>query len=165
MTIATDFSGNAQEDQFSSVQFSLSDNSVPVISGTLGVIHGETLGLHDVGDHYLWLGKVSAVEEGLRVPSFSVIPESVSPLCSPPAGLRGDPLVYHGQTYKSIGDEVLIQEFEEQTLKFENWTHRVWDPLRFRDSVSVPNTDRLPRPTFELPGITSAITEKMWPHP
>ena len=45
------------------MSYTLDENGVPVISGTLGVIHGETLALHDVGDHHLWLGKVSKVEE------------------------------------------------------------------------------------------------------
>ncbi|KAJ3283164.1 hypothetical protein HK104_010524 [Borealophlyctis nickersoniae] len=34
------------------------------------------------------------------------------------------PLVYYESSYRSIGDEVFIEAFENATLSFDQWTHR-----------------------------------------
>ena len=62
----------------------------------------------EVGDHEVWFGEVVEV---LKEDSTK------------------DPLVYYQQSYRSVGDELFIDAFENATLSFNQWTHRAH--LRF----------------------------------
>jgi hypothetical protein len=57
-----------------------------------------------VGDHEIWYSRVETI---LQDKTTSM-----------------KPLLYYESTYRSIGDKVFLQAFENHELKLEEWTHR-----------------------------------------
>ena len=56
----------------------------PVLHGVFGVLHCRRWAIHDAGDHSLFLGEVTLVEEGQA----------------------SGPLLYYDRSYRAVGDEV-----------------------------------------------------------
>jgi len=92
----------------------------PVLIGTLGVMLCDVVGRHHVGDHVLWLGEVKSVE-------FEETGGG--------QGAAAEPLLYYHRGYHSVGEEAFMHAFEDRSLQFNLWTHRMhvrmaWNYLR-----------------------------------
>ncbi|XP_077980655.1 uncharacterized protein LOC144435888 [Glandiceps talaboti] len=99
---ATRFSQPAEEsnDQFKSVPHEIGIQGAPILENAAGVLECKAHDVHTVGDHHVWYGEVLKATE-----------------------LRDEPLLYFARSYRSVGDEVFMQAFEDTTLLFEDWTH------------------------------------------
>ncbi|KAI8923205.1 flavin reductase like domain-containing protein [Entophlyctis helioformis] len=82
---------------------------LPILHGCLSVLICHAEHSVQVGDHEVWFGRIERIVHGL-------------------GSSRGDskmePLLYYESTYRSIGDEVFMDAFEQATLSFDEWTHR-----------------------------------------
>lgn len=88
--------------QFEAVPHYQGENNVPVILGCCAVMECKAHSVHTVGDHHVWYGEVQDAH----------VDDKIS-----------HPMLYHYRSFRSVGDEIFIQSFEEATLPFENWTH------------------------------------------
>lgn len=89
--------------------------------GAVGAMHCKRERVIEIGDHEMWFGEVYKVEHGI-------------------GGVKGvkeeaRPLVYHDRKYRSVGEQVFMGAFENQTLDFGSWTHRAhvrmaWNYIR-----------------------------------
>ncbi|KAH3747523.1 uncharacterized protein LOC127847499 isoform X1 [Dreissena polymorpha] len=100
--------------QFNKIPHYEDKEGLPVILGCSGVMQCEAESFHQVGDHNVWYGKVYEAH----------IDDNVSL-----------PMLYQSRTFRSVGDEIFIQSFEDATLPFENWTHEAhlrmaWNYIR-----------------------------------
>lgn len=100
--------------QFERVPHYEGDNSVPIILGCCAVMECKADDVHAVGDHNVWYGEVHKAH----------IDDNVS-----------HPMLYQSRSFKSVGDEIFIQSFEDATLPFEDWTHQAhlrmaWNYIR-----------------------------------
>lgn len=75
---------------------------VPVLLGCCAVMECKADSVHAVGDHNVWYGQIYDAH----------IDDNVS-----------HPMLYQSRSFRSVGDEIFIQSFEDATLPFENWTH------------------------------------------
>ncbi|KAI8983497.1 flavin reductase like domain-containing protein [Pilobolus umbonatus] len=94
---------------------------LPVLMGTLGAMHCEAYKTLELGDHELWITKVLRVEEGVGG-EHGVREES-------------KPLLYHDRRYRSVGDQVFMKSFTDDTFCSTKWMHRAhlrvaWNYIR-----------------------------------
>lgn len=88
------------------------ESPLPILRGCLSVLVCDLELKTDIGDHQVWYGRVQKViQDGIE------------------KSAQGDykkllPLVYYESSYRSIGDELFIEAFENSTLSFADWTHR-----------------------------------------
>ncbi|XP_053392424.1 uncharacterized protein LOC123563846 [Mercenaria mercenaria] len=75
---------------------------VPVLLGCCAVMECRADSVHAIGDHNVWYGHIYDAH----------IDDNVS-----------HPMLYQSRSFRSVGDEIFIQSFEDATLPFENWTH------------------------------------------
>ncbi|KAG2211965.1 hypothetical protein INT47_004652 [Mucor saturninus] len=95
---------------------------LPVLMGTLGAMHCEAYKVIELGDHELWISKVLKVEEGVGGEH----------------GRRDEahPLLYYERCYRSVGDQVFMKAFEEDSdTSKQKWMHRAhlrmaWNHIR-----------------------------------
>jgi flavin reductase (DIM6/NTAB) family NADH-FMN oxidoreductase RutF len=66
---------------FDDVEFTLSDDGVPLLTGTVASFECRTYDIHDCGDHYIIVGEVERFATSDR-----------------------DPLLFYGGAYRGIGD-------------------------------------------------------------
>ncbi|XP_052766264.1 uncharacterized protein LOC128207409 [Mya arenaria] len=100
--------------QFDKVPHYKSKKGIPVILGCSGVMECEADSAHQIGDHNVWYGNVYEAH----------IDDNVA-----------HPMLYQCRTFRSVGDEIFIQSFEDATLPFEDWTHEAhlrmaWNYIR-----------------------------------
>lgn len=88
--------------QFDQVPHYEGENNVPIILGSCAVMECKAHSVHTVGDHHVWYGEVHDAH----------VDDKIS-----------HPMLYHFRSFRSVGDEIFIQSFEEATLPFEDWTH------------------------------------------
>ncbi|KAL1921698.1 uncharacterized protein VTP21DRAFT_10340 [Calcarisporiella thermophila] len=117
------FSSPSSTDPFVNIPHHLTDHGIPVLMGAVGAMVCKAEGVLQVGDHELWIGEVEKVEHGVGG-RMGVVEEA-------------KPLLYYERTYRSIGEEVFMQAFEEQTLDPREWSHRAhvrmaWNYIRSR---------------------------------
>ncbi|ESP03934.1 hypothetical protein LOTGIDRAFT_230230 [Lottia gigantea] len=88
--------------QFESVPHVQGEKGLPIIMGSLAVLLCTTHSIHTVGDHQVYYGNIqnASVSHDLQ-----------------------DPLLYFVRSFRSVGDQVFLQAFEDATLPFEDWTH------------------------------------------
>ncbi|KAI8990814.1 flavin reductase like domain-containing protein, partial [Mycotypha africana] len=100
------FSSPTAVDQFIDIPFYDDPiTGLPVLVGTLGAMHCDLYKVVPLGDHELWITRVTRVEEGI-------------------GGEHGrreeaQPLLYYDRGYRSVGDQVFMNAFaegDEQTL-------------------------------------------------
>ncbi|CAO3687498.1 unnamed protein product [Rhizopus stolonifer] len=109
-------------DQFKDVPFfDDPETGLPVLMGTVGAMYCDVYKVVQLGDHEMWIIKVSKVEEGVGSKH----------------GLReeSNPLLYYDRGYRSVGDQVFMKAFTENNLNTANWTHRAhlrmaWNYIR-----------------------------------
>ncbi|KAF7732356.1 hypothetical protein EC973_005252 [Apophysomyces ossiformis] len=109
-------------DQFKDVPFyDDSETGLPVLMGTLGSMYCKVFNVMSLGDHELWIAKVIKVEEGVGSAH----------------GKREEaqPLLYYDRRYRSVGEQVFMKAFEDNTLDTRRWMHRAhvrmaWNYLR-----------------------------------
>ncbi|XP_060553983.1 uncharacterized protein LOC132715028 isoform X1 [Ruditapes philippinarum] len=75
---------------------------IPVLLGCCAVMECKADSVHAIGDHNVWYGNIYDAH----------IDDNVS-----------HPMLYQSRSFRSVGDEIFIQSFEDATLPFENWTH------------------------------------------
>ncbi|XP_062585658.1 uncharacterized protein LOC134247293 isoform X3 [Saccostrea cucullata] len=88
--------------QFKEIPHAQTNDGVPIISDCAAVMECRAHSVHTVGDHHVWYGGVVNAE----------INES-----------EDNPLLYYIRSFRSVGDEIFIQAFEDATLPYEDWTH------------------------------------------
>ncbi|KAK7113525.1 uncharacterized protein [Littorina saxatilis] len=88
--------------QFDNIPHVQGDEGLPIILGSLAVLLCETHSFHGVGDHTVWYGYVNGVS----------LSEAVQ-----------EPLLYFYRSFRSVGDQLFLQAFEDATLPFEDWNH------------------------------------------
>lgn len=91
-----------EECQFKNIPHALTNEGIPIIYDCAAVMECRAHSVHTVGDHHVWYGSVFNAE----------ISES-----------EDNPLLYYIRSFRSVGDEIFIQAFEDATLPFEDWTH------------------------------------------
>ncbi|RUS32578.1 flavin reductase like domain-containing protein, partial [Jimgerdemannia flammicorona] len=110
------------DSQFDNISFYVDPaTKLPVLMGAVGAMHCRRERVIEVGDHELWIAGVYKVEHGV-------------------GGVMGvkeeaQPLLYHDRKYRSVGDQVFMRAFEDQTLNFGEWSHRAhvrmaWNYMR-----------------------------------
>ncbi|XP_025084431.1 uncharacterized protein LOC112558271 isoform X2 [Pomacea canaliculata] len=101
---ALHFSKRAEDgqSQFESTPHIQGEEGLPIILGCLAVMLCETHSYHGVGDHNVWYGFVNGVS----------LSETIH-----------EPLIYFFRSFRSVGDQVFLQAFENATLPFTDWTH------------------------------------------
>ncbi|TPX63248.1 hypothetical protein SpCBS45565_g06763 [Spizellomyces sp. 'palustris'] len=82
---------------------------LPILHNCLGVLICQPIKSVRVGDHETWFGHVKRIVHGVG----SVSGET-----------QMEPLVYYESSYRSIGDEIFMEQIEKGALSFEEWTHR-----------------------------------------
>nr|XP_022318176.1 uncharacterized protein LOC111121274 [Crassostrea virginica] len=99
-----DFSKHEETEEchFKKIPHAQTNEGLPIISDCAAVMECRAHSVHTVGDHHVWYGSVSNAE----------INES-----------EDNPLLYYIRSFRSVGDEIFIQAFEDATLPFEDWTH------------------------------------------
>ncbi|KAL5019355.1 hypothetical protein ScPMuIL_005077 [Solemya velum] len=90
------------ECQFQDIPHELTEEGVPIIPECSAVLQCKAHSVHTVGDHHVWYGSVCD----------GSLPHQVSP-----------PLLYFIRSFRSVGDELFLQVFEDATLPIEDWTH------------------------------------------
>ncbi|XP_050391042.1 uncharacterized protein LOC126810107 isoform X1 [Patella vulgata] len=87
---------------FDTIPHVQNEEGLPIIMGSVAVLLCDTHSIHTVGDHHVYYGnlKHGSVSHSLQ-----------------------DPLLYFVRSFRSIGDQVFLQAFEDTTLPFEEWTH------------------------------------------
>ncbi|KAJ3326301.1 hypothetical protein HDV06_000177 [Boothiomyces sp. JEL0866] len=86
-------------------------NELPILQGCLSVLICKPFKTDSVGDHDVWYGEIVDIQaDGIKM-----IQGVKEPL---------KPLLYFDSKYRSIGDEVFIEAFENSKLDFQDWTHR-----------------------------------------
>ncbi|KAI9316791.1 flavin reductase like domain-containing protein [Dichotomocladium elegans] len=117
------FSSPDKADQFKDIPFYDDPSTqLPVLMGSLGSMHCKTLKVLELGDHELWITRVIKVDHGVGSTH----------------GRREEaqPLLYHDRMYRSIGEQVFMKKFEDNTsIDQRQWTHRAhvrmaWNYLR-----------------------------------
>eukprot|EP00842_Homolaphlyctis_polyrhiza_P000636 jgi/Hompol1/1573/HPOL_005646-RA len=105
------FSSPKTQSDFERFSHHMDDSSIglPILHGCLSVMICTMHNRLQVGDHQVWFGKVERIIPGLG--SSRDDPSM-------------EPLLYYESTYRSIGDEVFLNAFEQTTLSFDEWTHR-----------------------------------------
>ncbi|XP_076457505.1 actinorhodin polyketide dimerase-like isoform X2 [Babylonia areolata] len=88
--------------QFETIPHVQGDEGLPIILGSLAVLLCETHSFHGVGDHHVWYGHVNGVS----------MSETIQ-----------EPLIYFHRSFRSVGDQLFLQAFENLTLPFEDWNH------------------------------------------
>ena len=122
------FSSPKTQQDFTRYPYFQLDN-LPVLQGCLSTLVCTINQTIDVGDHRVWYSNV-----------VDIIPDGVRKLPNSPYS-KARPLIYYESSYRSIGDEVFIEQFENTSLKFTEWTHRAHLRMAFiylRDP-SIPN--------------------------
>ncbi|KAI0213230.1 hypothetical protein LSAT2_001780 [Lamellibrachia satsuma] len=101
---ATHFASPAVEgiDQFEGIPHELNQEGVPILRDTSAVLLCESESVNTVGDHSVWYGKV---------------------LHAYTNGTVMEPLLYYAKSFRSVGEELFMQAFEDTTLLFKDWTH------------------------------------------
>ncbi|KAJ8318195.1 hypothetical protein KUTeg_003286 [Tegillarca granosa] len=79
------------------------NQGTPLIHGCSALMQCKAHSVNMVGDHHVWYG---------RVIDADINEEPV------------DPLLYFVRSFRSVGDEIFIQAFEDATLPYEDWTHK-----------------------------------------
>jgi len=72
------------ETQLEAVPHTRSQDGLPILNSTFGVLHCVPWAVHDAGDHSLFLGRVLRVD----------------------GGDAAGPLLYYARSYRAVGDEV-----------------------------------------------------------
>ncbi|KAL8576687.1 hypothetical protein ACOMHN_025162 [Nucella lapillus] len=88
--------------QFETIPHVQGDEGLPIILGSLAVLLCETHSYHGVGDHNVWYGHVNGVS----------LSETIQ-----------EPLIYFYRSFRSVGDQLFLQAFENATLPYEDWNH------------------------------------------
>ncbi|KAK3583618.1 hypothetical protein CHS0354_039440 [Potamilus streckersoni] len=88
---------------FESIPHIEGKQGVPVILGSCAVLQCKAHSMHTVGDHNVWYGFIEEAEMSYTVKN---------------------PLLYYTRSFRSVGDEIFLQAFEDATLPFEDWTHK-----------------------------------------
>ncbi|KAK2180499.1 hypothetical protein NP493_440g02008 [Ridgeia piscesae] len=101
---ATHFASAAVEgtDQFEGIPHELNQEGVPVLRDTSAVLLCKSVSVNTVGDHSVWYGKV---------------------LHAYTNGAVLEPLLYYAKSFRSVGEELFMQAFEDTTLPFKDWDH------------------------------------------
>ncbi|XP_048760910.1 uncharacterized protein LOC125670041 [Ostrea edulis] len=99
-----DFSKHVEtkECQFEKIPHVQTNEGIPIISGCAAVMECRAHSVHTVGDHHVWYGSVVNARTNET---------------------EDNPLLYYTRSFRSVGDEIFIQAFEDATLPFEDWTH------------------------------------------
>ncbi|KAI9099276.1 flavin reductase like domain-containing protein [Phlyctochytrium arcticum] len=97
------------------------DTKLPILHNCLGVLICKPVQSVQVGDHEVWFGEVSSIVHGVG--------------STKNGGKDMEPLVYYESSYRSVGDEVFMEQLEKGALSFDEWTHRAhlrmaWNYLR-----------------------------------
>lgn len=93
---------NDDIDQFARVPHVQGHEGIPIIPGCCAVMQCRAHSVHTVGDHHVWYGSVFEASVSDDAP---------------------DTLLYYVKSFRSVGDEIFIQAFENATLPYEDWTH------------------------------------------
>lgn len=104
------FASPKTQGDFSGFPFYLDSNGLPILQGCLSVLECSLDQRQIVGDHEVWYSKVLQVTDGYQKSEKGF--EALKPL------------LYYDSSYRSIGDQVFIQAFENVSLSFDEWTHR-----------------------------------------
>ncbi|KAG0164757.1 hypothetical protein DFQ28_004109 [Apophysomyces sp. BC1034] len=129
-------------DQFKDVPFYDDPTTgLPVLMGTLGSMYCKVFNVLPLGDHELWITKVVRVEEGVGSAH----------------GKREEaqPLLYYDRRYRSVGEQVFMKAFEDNTLDTRRWMHRAhvrmaWNHLReLGKEEAIPTIKKQIRAHFE----------------
>lgn len=91
------------EDQFEGVDHHQDEMGIPIIAGTTAVLKCRGHSVTDIGDHDMWYGEV------LETNNYSA---------------ERPPLLYYMRSFRTVGDEMFMEAFENRTLPFEQWTHK-----------------------------------------
>ncbi|KAJ3274918.1 hypothetical protein HDV01_001782 [Terramyces sp. JEL0728] len=87
------------------------NNDLPILQGCVSVLICKPFKKDIVGDHDVWYGEIVDI----RADGIKIIQGEKEPL---------KPLLYFDSNYRSVGDEVFIEAFENSKLEFQDWTHR-----------------------------------------
>lgn len=104
------FSSPNKADQFKDIPFYDDPSTgLPVLMGTLGSMQCKLLKVLELGDHELWITRVTKVDHGV----------------GSKLGRREEaqPLLYYDRMYRSVGEQVFMKEFED-SMDPRLWTHR-----------------------------------------
>jgi hypothetical protein len=99
------FSSPATQSHFHAFPYYLNKSHIPILPGSMSVLECVPEQQQIVGDHEIWYSRVHNIVQD----------KTTEPV---------KPLLYYESSYRSIGDEVFLQAFENHELKLEEWTHR-----------------------------------------
>ncbi|KAJ3000768.1 hypothetical protein HDV02_003570 [Globomyces sp. JEL0801] len=109
------------------------ERNLPILQGSLSVLLCKIERKAVLGSHEVFYGLVEKVlPDGIHKNVQGNGLASYSPL---------KPLLYFDSSYRSVGDEVFIEAFENTSLAFSDWTHRAhlrmaWIYLKAKDEHS-----------------------------
>lgn len=109
VALSVRFSSSQAQSDFSQVPHYFEEGGLPIIQGSLGSLVCRVERIIQVGDHHVCYGNVHKVIESLG---------------SNQKHKTLEPLLYYRSNYSTVGDQVFIQAFQNQTLSFDDWTHR-----------------------------------------
>lgn len=93
-------------------------DKLPILQGCSSVLICDTHSIVKVGDHDVWYGKI-----------VDVLPDGIKKVNGTLE--HSKPLLYYQSAYKTIGDEVFLEKFENTSLSIRDWTHRSHVRLAF----------------------------------
>ncbi|KAF6031380.1 hypothetical protein EB796_010322 [Bugula neritina] len=103
MHFAKALSSSLSEDQFSEIKYTSGYEGLPVLEGAAGKLQCRVSSVDTVGDHKVWHGTVIEAD----VATDATI----------------NPMLYYQRSFRSIGDEIFMQAFENASVPFADWTH------------------------------------------
>lgn len=114
---------NADQDSiFESLPHSTKEG-VPILDNTVGAMQCTVEKTLKLGDHELWIGKVDTINSQSE---------------------NAEPLIYYLREYRTVGDQLYMDAFENTTLSWKEWTHRNHLRLAFNYLTTYPAERAIP---------------------